>query len=401
LKLANTASNAGAQPTTTVAEAIMRLGTRTVRDLALAFSLVSERRRAGACRAFNFEEYWSKSLGRAVSAQVLSARTGTGVPQEAYICALLGEIGRLALAYVHPEQYGDLLESGQATTVQLLLENESELFRINHSEIANCLLNEWGLPDTFAEAVQNYATRERTENEVAEISNLTDILEHADTLACAFVAKDIPNADWIELGNRFEILSTALGMEHEDAARFYDGCLREWVSWGDDMDIPTNRKLRFSEIWENIENARKGVDEQSYAPATSTEIAAKAESQTTTADETPSEKVTVLAIDDEPLSLRLLTKHLKGAGYEVVTAADGKQGLKLALELNPDIVVADWQMPEMDGLELCKALRRTQAGQKMFFLLLTGMQEGDRLIEAFNAGLFPDNPPVEGLRRGT
>ncbi|MEO2236767.1 MAG: diguanylate cyclase, partial [Candidatus Poseidoniia archaeon] len=76
-----------------------------------------------------------------------------------------------------------------------------------------------------------------------------------------------------------------------------------------------------------------------------------------------------------------------GAGYEVVTAADGKQGLKLALELNPDIVVADWQMPEMDGLELCKALRRTQTGQKMFFLLLTGMQEGDRLIEAFNAGV--------------
>ena len=95
LKLANNASNSGFEPATTVSCAIMRLGSSTVRDLALAFSLISERS-AGTCRGFDYEAYWSRSLARAVCAQLMTRALGTGKPEEAYICGLLGEVGRLA-----------------------------------------------------------------------------------------------------------------------------------------------------------------------------------------------------------------------------------------------------------------------------------------------------------------
>jgi diguanylate cyclase (GGDEF)-like protein len=51
------------------------------------------------------------------------------------------------------------------------------------------------------------------------------------------------------------------------------------------------------------------------------------------------------------------------------------------------MIVADWVMPEMDGLELCRALRRFDAGRRIFFMLVTGREEESRMIEAFEAGV--------------
>jgi diguanylate cyclase (GGDEF)-like protein len=95
----------------------------------------------------------------------------------------------------------------------------------------------------------------------------------------------------------------------------------------------------------------------------------------------------VLAVDDDPMSLMLLARTLEKAGHEVQTAANGSDALQIALETSPQVVIADWMMPEMDGLELCRALRRIEVGRNMFFLLLTGRGEEDRIVEAFDAGV--------------
>jgi diguanylate cyclase (GGDEF)-like protein len=58
-----------------------------------------------------------------------------------------------------------------------------------------------------------------------------------------------------------------------------------------------------------------------------------------------------------------------------------------ALETNPQLVITDWMMPEMDGLQFCKALRRFTSGRSMYVLLLTGRGEEDRIVEAFDAGV--------------
>ncbi|MGG4265608.1 response regulator transcription factor [Peribacillus simplex] len=66
----------------------------------------------------------------------------------------------------------------------------------------------------------------------------------------------------------------------------------------------------------------------------------------------------ILVVDDEQSIVTLLQYNLEQAGYSVVTALDGKQGLQAAVDIRPDLVVLDLMLPKMDGLEVCKQLRQ-------------------------------------------
>src|ERR671939_300581 len=66
----------------------------------------------------------------------------------------------------------------------------------------------------------------------------------------------------------------------------------------------------------------------------------------------------VLAVNDEPKVLELLTVLLEHEGYKVLTAGNGQRALELAVTMEPDIVVSDVVMPEMDGLEFCRRLEQ-------------------------------------------
>ena len=66
---------------------------------------------------------------------------------------------------------------------------------------------------------------------------------------------------------------------------------------------------------------------------------------------------TIVCVEDEPAIRGLIAAELADAGYDVVEAGDGKQGLDMILEQSPDLVVSDWKMPEMSGGDLLRALR--------------------------------------------
>jgi two-component system response regulator MprA len=101
----------------------------------------------------------------------------------------------------------------------------------------------------------------------------------------------------------------------------------------------------------------------------------------------------ILAVDDDPQILDLLKRGLAYEGYRVDTAADGPAALTSARDNPPDLVVLDWMLPGMDGLEVCRRLR---AGGDMPILLLTaktgvpdrvtGLDSGadDYLVKPFN-----------------
>ncbi|MFM7887000.1 MAG: response regulator transcription factor, partial [Pseudanabaena sp.] len=61
----------------------------------------------------------------------------------------------------------------------------------------------------------------------------------------------------------------------------------------------------------------------------------------------------ILIIDDDPTIRLTLQKFLRGQGYEVSMAKDGEEGLAMAKELHPSLIICDWMMPIMDGLEVC------------------------------------------------
>ena len=82
-------------------------------------------------------------------------------------------------------------------------------------------------------------------------------------------------------------------------------------------------------------------------------------------------KPLILVVDDETHILHVVSLKLSNAGYEVVTAEDGEEGLEVALARKPDVVITDYQMPFMTGLELCVALKKHEATRSTPALMLT------------------------------
>jgi DNA-binding response OmpR family regulator len=89
----------------------------------------------------------------------------------------------------------------------------------------------------------------------------------------------------------------------------------------------------------------------------------------------------ILVVDDEPDALELIKFNLKAAGYDVVTAADGDEALKKARALLPALIVLDVMLPEVDGLEVCKILRRdTRVSATPIIMLTAKAAEIDRVL---------------------
>jgi two-component system phosphate regulon response regulator PhoB len=92
-------------------------------------------------------------------------------------------------------------------------------------------------------------------------------------------------------------------------------------------------------------------------------------------------KPKILVVDDEPDALELLEVNLKSAGYDVATALDGEQALKKARDLLPKLIILDLMLPEVDGLEVCKILRRDQRTSGIPIIMLTAKAaEVDRVL---------------------
>ena len=79
----------------------------------------------------------------------------------------------------------------------------------------------------------------------------------------------------------------------------------------------------------------------------------------------------ILVIDDEAHIVQVLSLKLQNAGFEVLTATDGEEGFEIALKQQPALVITDFQMPYMTGLELCRALAAEPATARIPVIILT------------------------------
>ncbi|MBI3850055.1 MAG: response regulator transcription factor [Verrucomicrobia bacterium] len=92
-------------------------------------------------------------------------------------------------------------------------------------------------------------------------------------------------------------------------------------------------------------------------------------------------KQKILVVDDEPDAVELIEFNLKAAGFEVTTAADGEAALKQARSILPALIILDLMLPEVDGLEVCKILRRDQRTSAIPIIMLTAKAaEIDRVL---------------------
>jgi len=95
----------------------------------------------------------------------------------------------------------------------------------------------------------------------------------------------------------------------------------------------------------------------------------------------------ILAVDDEKHIVRLVQVNLERAGYEVVTANDGKEALQKVQDENPDLVVLDVMMPYMDGFEVLQNLRRNPATREIPVIMLTAKAQDADVFKGWQSGV--------------
>ncbi|MHB8897969.1 MAG: diguanylate cyclase [Thermoguttaceae bacterium] len=107
----------------------------------------------------------------------------------------------------------------------------------------------------------------------------------------------------------------------------------------------------------------------------------------------------VLVVDDDPATLRLIATIVSSAGHRVSRAANGREAFDCIQHDPPDLVLCDWDMPELDGVELCRKVREHWLAHYIYFLLLTGKSSVDEMVQGLAAGADdfvtkPINPAV-------
>jgi diguanylate cyclase (GGDEF)-like protein len=159
------------------------------------------------------------------------------------------------------------------------------------------------------------------------------------------------------------LLGGKIGLDTESFGALIDQVIQEWQLWGKMLKIPAGEQLPpFHKMMNVI------VPRQENEP-----------------DAVP---LRILLVEDDPSSL-ILIKGLLVATREhlLFTASDGQQALSLAMEVLPHIVITDRIMPVMGGLELTQSLRATEWGQNLYIVMLTGVEDEEEMIKAFDAGV--------------
>ena len=108
--------------------------------------------------------------------------------------------------------------------------------------------------------------------------------------------------------------------------------------------------------------------------------------------------IRILLVDDDTIALSLLRNYLEAAGYNVFTAADGAEAMVVLKSTGAQIVVSDWYMPNVNGLDLCRQIRGRDELGFVYFVLTTQYNNLPLLTEAFDAGVndFISKPFCEG-----
>jgi sigma-B regulation protein RsbU (phosphoserine phosphatase) len=97
-------------------------------------------------------------------------------------------------------------------------------------------------------------------------------------------------------------------------------------------------------------------------------------------------EIKILIVEDDPFFQRVLQKRIAADGYQVQIASDGREGMKAIVTFEPDLVISDWMMPQVDGLELCQSVKTGLKDAAPYFILLTAKGEIDNKLLGLETG---------------
>lgn len=422
IKIANSTNREGLPAVHTVAQATMRLGVRAVRSVALGFSLIADNRR-GAARAFDFPDYWGNSLATAVAVHMLAQVTRFPDPASAFTCALLCDVGKLALACVHPERYSDIVSANPGAPDLALAKIEAREFGIDHFEVTAELMAHWGLPQEFQEVALLRAMDPESldveEDDMGGPPELLTLVRSGRQIARVIQGSwEIEDARWRGQFLSLKHVGEDLGMASDALLSICDAIIPSLEDWGRLIDLPLSQTGSFQDT--AVEMERRGMRSALISKTFDLQAESVPDDEDHFAFHDDLDRpllpvdsfaneggapTRILVVEDDPQMLRLIAHHLKRQGFELLTASTSAEGLSMALEHTPQIVITDWMMPEMSGIDLCRTLRRSQAGARMYLIIVTACGNDEQVVEAFEAGVDdfvakPFNPRILLARVG-
>ncbi|MEZ6018967.1 MAG: diguanylate cyclase [Planctomycetota bacterium] len=323
---------------------------------------------------------------------------------------MLAGIGKLAFANLYPQKYERFMNLPLAFHDARLAKLESCAFGVNHAEVASLMMEDWGFSRPLQYAALHCIDKPGGSLGVGASQgsdSLTRVLRAGRAIADVLtIDRDTGEQAWLPAFFRLQQSAEELGITLEKLHKLANQIVPAWQEWGRLLGVPSGQLVDFVAL--AAEMQRAGIEEVHDPAVVEPPEELCVELREAGADELEHEAARreeeagatrVLLIDDDEQMLRLLSHYLAKAGFHVETAMSSKEGLRKAISLSPHIVVTDWMMPGMTGVELCKALRETPSGRRMYILLVTARGDDQQVLEAFEAGaddyiVKPFNPRI-------
>lgn len=403
IKAANGLAGYNRRAIASVQEALLVLGLPAVRTLALGFSLLSNYRN-GNCKAFDYDRFWTGCLIQGLAMQAITHRTRSAAAEEVFCLGLLARVGELALATLYAVEYDKVLKQTLEFRDVPLVVLEQQAFALNHRELGAAMLADWGLPRVFHEPAYFAEAPEEAGYPAGSREYLiTRSLGMAAYVADVCLAEDRERPN---LMARLFAIGLELGLDRATVNELCDSVVHEWQAWGSLLELETRTVPPFGELASRGEELAAGFNPE---PSVQTEEAAAEGSSPAApvdsfdADPASPRAMRVLIVDDDASMRAFVRKILEAVGHQVIEAPDGRSGMEMALEFQPHLMIVDWIMPGISGIELTRALRQTKIGRGVYILIMTSLEADERLIEAFENGVDdfmskPINPRVLAAR---
>ena len=258
------------------------------------------------------------------------------------------------------------MQAAGCTHTELARLEQKEL-ATDHNELTACLLADWGIPQTLVESAYyhenpdscSYPTGSRA---YLLVRSLNLAVRLSEVLTAPGERRPWALAELFASGAR-------LGLDAEAMIALADQLVREWQEWGRVLKVTTQNVASFADLSQIFRDLPAADPGDGLVEARG------------------SGALRVMVVDGHWPALLQLQETLREAGHEVCIATDGEDALKVALERRPQVVIADWIMPNMDGVSLCRALRETKVGNSMYLVLLAEDEEESTLETAFEAGV--------------
>ena len=364
VKAANTLLGHVSRPVVTIHDAVTVLGMRALRQLVLGIALVADYRH-GPCARFDYTHFWYHSLLTAIAARQLAQRANLMAAEEIFVLGLLGQIGQLALATVYAQPFSALLEHGD--TEESLREGERGQFDFDHAEVSAAMLADMHFPVMFQNLARDYRSPQTSKAaEGTREWQLLRTLNLAGLLADVWLASDAARP--LKVGS-VRRAAAELAIEESDLLEAAVACAREVQEWISLFGMGHLHLPDLASLFGLGDETLQPGDPLPYAPGLH------------------DYKMRVLLVEDDRAMRAMVEQWLTVAGHRVSLAQDGAEALKMAELHRPQVVITDWVMPQMDGIALCRELRRTPAHRNTYLIVMTAESLPDKLVEAFEAGI--------------